>query len=173
MTRGTTNVAGDTEARLAEKSKEEDSVDPSRRLARILADAELLSDEDLLTIQEQHPGEYLGTVLVRDGILLPSYLSGLLVRSLYIPWIAADRCTVLPEVAALLPEGFCRRRQLAPICRTSDFLTVASANPLDTEAIEEAHQITGLNVRACLCSDEELLSLIERTYGAPERDDTA
>jgi len=144
----------------------------SRRLARILADAEVLSNQELLAIQEEHPEEFLGDVLLREGILIESYLQGLLIRTLYVPWIAAECCTVPREVAELLSESFCREHVVVPISRARDFLTVACANPLAEEVIEEVGRITGLRVRTVLCSAEPLKKLIGAAYRGPEEEKT-
>ncbi len=141
----------------------------SRRLARILSDANVLGDDELLVVQKQHPGEYLGDVLIREGILLESYLYGLLIRTLYLPWAAIDRCRVSPDTVSLLTEDFCRERSIMPINRARDFLTIACVNPLDEESIDEVRNITGMNVRVVLCSAEQQATLMKIAFAA--RDD--
>jgi len=148
----------------------------SRRLARILSDANVLGDDELLVVQKQHPGEYLGDVLVREGILLESYLYGLLIRTLYLPWAAIDRCRVPPDTVNLLTEDFCRERRIMPINRARDFLTIACVNPLDEESIDEVRNITGMNVRVVLCSPEQQATLMKIVFAAkdiePEENET-
>ena len=140
----------------------------SRRLARILSDANVLGDDELLVVQKQHPGEYLGDVLVREGILLESYLYGLLIRTLYLPWVAIDRCRVSPDTASLLTEDFCRERGIMPVNRVRDFLTIACVNPLDGESIDEVRNITGMNVRVVLCSAEQQGLLMNIAFAAEQ-----
>jgi hypothetical protein len=148
----------------------------SRRLARILSDANVLGDDELLVVQKQHPGEYLGDVLVREGILLESYLYGLLIRTLYLPWAAIDRCRVSPDTVSLLTEDFCRERRIMPINRARDFLTISCVNPLDEESIDEVRNITGMNVRVVLCSPEQQTTLMRIAFAAkddePEENET-
>ncbi len=145
----------------------------SRRLARILSDANVLGDDELIVAQKQHPGEYLGDVLVREGILLESYLYGLLIRTLYLPWIVADRCQVHRNAIGIVHENFCRERRLLPIHRARDFLTVAMVNPLDEEAIDEVGRITitGLKVRIVLCSPDELETLMKIAFAVDPPED--
>ena len=145
----------------------------SRRLARILSDANILSDDELLAVQKQHPGEYLGDVLVSEGILIESYLYGLLIRSLYVPCISADRCQVHPDTIGLVPESFCRERQLLPVHRARDFLTVVCANPLDEEAVESVRDITGMKVRVALCLPGQLQTLMKIVFAAAEHEAAA
>lgn len=143
----------------------------SRRLARLLADADVLADEELLTLHQRYPDEYLGDVLVREGVLLESYLQGLLVRNLHIPWIAADCCTVSPEVRKLLPEDFCRQYRIMPVARARDFLTLLCVNPLDEPSLDKVTEMTGLTVRLALCSADHLETLFSATYDKPDEDE--
>ena len=140
----------------------------SRRLARLLADADVLADEELLTLHQRYPDEYLGDVLVREGVLLEGYLQGLLVRNLHIPWIAADCCTVSPEVEKLLPESFCRQHRIMPVARARDFLTLLCVNPLDEPSFDKVTEMTGLTVRIALCSADHLETLFSATYDKPD-----
>lgn len=158
---GKTQEGGTGQAPTAEPTP---AVNASRRLARILVDAEVLGDDELLAIQEQHPNEYLGDVLVKEGILLEGYLQGLLIRTLYVPWVAVERCEIAAELRGLLPEAFCREHRLMPVSRARDFLTVACANPLDEEALNRVREVTGLKVRAVLCAWAQLDALIRATY---------
>ncbi|MFO7897803.1 MAG: hypothetical protein R6V58_01955 [Planctomycetota bacterium] len=147
------------------------TADASRRLARILVDSEVLSHEDVSALQGEYPNEYLGDVLVREGVLLQSYLQGLLIRALHIPYVPADSCQVDPEIRALLPESFCKKRRLMPVSRARDFLTVVSANPLDAEALKEVGRVTGLKIRPMLCASDELDALIEAAYHGSESEE--
>jgi len=145
-----------------------DASPASRRLARILSDANVLGDDELLVLQKQHPGEFLGDVLIREGILLESYLHGLLIRTLYLPWITVDRCQVSPDAVELLAESFCRERHIVPVSRARDFMTIACVNPLDEESIEEVRNITGMNVRVLLCSAEQQEALMKIMFARQE-----
>lgn len=155
---GENEVASKAFAELAEAPP------ASRRLARILSDANVLGDDELLAVQRQHPGEYLGEVLIREGILLESYLYGLLIRTLYLPWVAVDRCRVSPDAVSLLTEDFCRERGIMPINRAREFLTIACVNPLDEESIDEVCNITGMNVRVVLCLAEQQALLMKIAF---------
>jgi len=133
----------------------------------------VLGDDELLVLQKQHPGEFLGDVLVREGILLESYLHGLLIRTLYLPWIVVDRCQVSPETIKLLAEDFCRERHIMPVSRVRDFLTVACVNPLDEESVDEVRSITGMNVRVVLCSAEQQETLMKIAFARQEGADAS
>ena len=145
-----------------------DAPPASRRLARLLSDANVLGDDELLVLQKQHSSEFLGDVLIREGILLESYLYGLLIRTLYLPWIAVDRCQVSPDTIELLAEDFCRERRIMPVSRARDFLMIACVNPLDEESIDEVRSITGMNVRVVLCSAEQQETLMKIAFARQE-----
>jgi hypothetical protein len=150
------------------RNKADATLAASRKLMLILSDAGVLEKEDLLPLTEQHPHEFLGDVLIREGVLVEDFLHGLLVRTLHIPWVVADCCTVPADVAALVPEGFCREHRVMPISRTREFLTLAVVNPLDPWVMASVGESTGLAVRPVLCSATQLSALIEATYRKPK-----
>jgi type IV pilus assembly protein PilB len=128
----------------------------SRELVRILADAGVMAEEDLLALVAKYPGEYLGDVLVRHEILLERYVHSILARALRVPCVSIDGYEPEPELLAKLSEGFCRRHRVFPVCRVRRFLSLAVVNPLDTETLQRVEAATGLAVRPVLCSRRQL-----------------
>jgi type IV pilus assembly protein PilB len=142
----------------------------SHQLLLLLTQAGVMEKQELLPLLEQHPDEFLGDVLVREGLLLEDYLQGLLARLLHLPCVMADGCaeSAARRIATLLPESFCREHRVMAVSRTRHFLTLAAANPLDAPAMEEARAITGLEVRLVLCSARPLMKLTDAVYRAPD-----
>jgi hypothetical protein len=145
----------------------------SRCLARLLTDAGILAEADILRVEKQFPNEYLGDVLVREKVLLPDYLSSLLIRELRIPWFDAANYMVSPEVAALLPEAFCRRHRVMPVSEVKNFLTIVCVNPLDEPLFNDIQGRTGLNVRPVLSTSEQVEQLIDLVFAKPEAEGEA
>ncbi len=156
--------------RTTESCRPANATRASRRLARLLVDSGILTEENIAEVQAEHPGEYLGDVLVREGVLLQDYLNGLLIRILRIPYLPADCCNIEPEVRGLLSESFCRQHRLMPVSKARDFLTVVCANPLDEEALADIEQNTGLKARRLLCTPEQMEGLIEKAYSGTQEE---
>lgn len=136
----------------------------SYKLLSLITDAGLLPDVDLLAVQESSPDEFLGDVLLRENMIRETDLQLLVTTALRVARIPAARIEVPPELAALLPESFCREHRLAPVSRARDFLTIAMVNPLIEGTVEEVEKVTGLQVRRVLCSSDDLDRLIQRAY---------
>jgi type II secretion system (T2SS) protein E len=141
---------------------------PSEELIRLLCDAGVLGEAELTALHHAEPDEFLGDVLIREGHLNESVLRDVLIRSLRIPWVPADRIRVPAEVRSLLTENFCRDHHLAPVARVAQLLTVVMPNPLDRDAIAAVTEATGLDVRVVQCSRDALPLLILSIYTADE-----
>lgn len=152
----------------APRGRETPAAASSRELMRLLEDAGVLERDEARPLIERYPDEFLGDVLVREGMLTEDYLRGLLVRALHIPWLAAQGCSVAPDVAALLPETACRERRVMPLSRAKGFVTLATTNPLDPHLAEWVHEETGLEARLVLCSVAGLDALLDAAFH-PER----
>jgi len=162
--RGSTHAAPGT----APRGREPPAAASSRELMSLLEDAGVLDRDEARPLTERFPGEFLGDVLVREGMLTEDYLQGLLVRALHIPWLAVQGCSVAPDVAALLPETACRERQVMPLSRAKGFVTLATTNPLDPHLAEWVREETGLEARLVLCSAAGLQALLDAAF-QPER----
>lgn len=145
-----------------------DATASSRRLARILSDADAMSDEEILALQRKFPGQPLAEVLVREGALSQDYLRGLLLRTLRMPWIDPEVYKVGKHLLDLLPESFCRKHRLLPVGWVREFLTVACVDPLDEETLAEVHYATSLQIRLVMCSEEQIQALIDRAFATEE-----
>ena len=74
------------------------------------------------------------------------------------------------DVTALVPKDFAREHEVLPLDRMGSLLTVAMVCPLDKATIRALEVLTGLRVKAVLCSPEDLRKGIARHYGRDERD---
>ena len=165
--RPTAPGTGETEENTTPQPGGDDPVArASYRLFSLLTEGGYLPDVDLLAVRDEAPGRFLGDLLVERGLMQEAELQAALVRVLHIPWVPADRIHLPEDLVALLPEAFCQEHRLMPIARAKDFLTVAMVNPLDAGAAEQVHQLSGLRVKAVLCSQEDLDLLIRRAFSA-------
>ena len=86
-----------------------------------------------------------------------------------VPSIDLTHYEIPPELLSLIPREFARRNVVLPIDKMGKLLTVGMACPLDTAAIAETEQITGLKVKAMLCAFDDINAMIKRCYpGDPQ-----
>lgn len=145
-----------------------------KRLGEILVEEGKASPQDVqraLDMQARVGGR-VGRLLVAMGIVAEEVLVAALSRQLRIPKVSLRGRTAGPGLVALIPAEVARRRTILPVAlsRAGDhpILYVATADPTDKAAIEEAAQVSGLEVIPLLAPYDELCAALERSYGGSE-----
>ncbi|MBI1893956.1 MAG: type II secretion system ATPase GspE [Candidatus Rokubacteria bacterium] len=72
-----------------------------------------------------------------------------------------------PAIANTLSVRFLREHRIFPYQFQDGTLTVAMADPTDSESIEGLRVALGLRIRVCLAREAEILQAIERAYSNP------
>jgi len=141
-----------------------------RRLGELLIEKRLLQADELekaLALQRERP-EKLGRVLMDLGFVSGKDVLAALSEQLDVPLITARE---FPQIAAEV-EGislrFMRQFRFLPIRVEDRTVTLAMADPLDSETIASVRLFTKKRVRALLSSEQDVLAGIERYYPEPE-----
>jgi type IV pilus assembly protein PilB len=137
----------------------------------------------------------IGELLVRAGLLDPAALSrareaqqkqptslvkalgalGLadedsictaIAEALHLERLSENKPEILPDVLALLPGDFCRKRMVLPLTLQGKTLRVAFANPMDYVTIQDVEFRSGKRVSAVVASESLILSLLDQCYAA-------
>lgn len=109
-------------------------------------------------------GMQLGSYLLHRGLLTRDQLGMALSEQFEVPFQSIDQDSVYPQLAKLLPESFCRTRQLVPVCVEGAKLTLGMVWPGDVEAISETELMTGYEVEAVICLENEVSDLINDVF---------
>jgi general secretion pathway protein E len=143
-----------------------------KRLGELLIEKRLLQPDELekaLALQREGP-EKLGRVLADLGFVSGKDVLAALSEQLEVPLITARE---FPAVAAEV-EGislrFMRQFRFLPIGIDDRIVTLAMADPLDSETIASVRLFTKKRVRALLASEQDVLAGIERYYPEPEEE---
>lgn len=146
---------------------------PLLKLKRALL-GELLIEEGVITSQqlemalnEQSRGENrrrLGEILVSMRAISEARLLEALSRQLDTPVVDLNQEPPDPEVLKMVPSEFAIRHLLIPIRRNDNTLVVAMADPLDIQAIDDLHMLTGLDIAPMLASAAEIRRVCEQSY---------
>jgi general secretion pathway protein E len=143
-----------------------------RRLGELLIEKRLLQPDELekaLALQRERP-EKLGRVLADLGFVSARDVLATLSEQLEIPVIASrDFPAVAPEVEGISLR-IMRQFRFLPIGIEDSTVTLAMADPLDTETIASIRLFTKKRVRALFCSEQDVLAAIERYYPDTEAD---
>ncbi|MGB4412153.1 MAG: ATPase, T2SS/T4P/T4SS family, partial [Atribacterales bacterium] len=123
--------------------------------------------EEALKIQKE-TGERLGVILEKMGSVKTKEVYQALAEQLGALFIELDNYLIDPQVVSLLPEKFCRERQVIPVGEENGALILVMANPTDVVTIDRARLMTGREIKAAIAPSEEIERIINTYFGAKE-----
>lgn len=141
-----------------------------KRIGQHLVNKGVVSQKQLdEAIREQETsGEFIGTILVNKGYATEEAVAKGLSEELGYAYMDLSKYSIEPEAIKLIPEDICSKYLAIPIYQSGSNLTVAMANPLDNDAIEEIRKVSGLQVRPVFSPISKIRDRIEQEYGRKE-----
>lgn len=104
----------------------------------------------------------LGYLLIKMGIITEEQLLDVLAEQLEIHKIDVDK-EFMQEVKGLLPRYLCRQYSVLPLrTEKNNVISLAMADPLDDEAINNIENYTGMVVRPSLVGHKDIAKAIKR-----------
>ena len=137
-------------------------------LGQILLEKEELTQgqlDEALTLQQQST-ERLGQLLSRLGHVDAQTVREALISQAGLEYLDIDNCEIHPDAVAALPAEVAFHHKVLPISRHNRSLSVAMADPFDSEALELLRVLTGLRIQRYYCPEAELLEASRRVYGS-------
>ncbi len=124
----------------------------------ILVELGMINEEQLAAaLNEQHENkEKIGWILVRKGYVTEQQMLEAVALVLGIQLIEIGKMNLDTEVLKLLPQRLIRLYNILPVFRRKNRLTLAMADPLNQQAIDDVRMATGLDVTPVLASEKEL-----------------
>ena len=80
------------------------------------------------------------------------------------PYLPLSNYEIAPEVVAAVPLDICKKYCLVPIDKIGRSLTLAMANPLNVQALEEVERVTSCAVQAFVSTATDIKNGIKRYY---------
>ncbi len=80
------------------------------------------------------------------------------------PYLPLSNYEIAPEVVSAIPANVCRQYCLIPIDKIGKSLTLAMANPLNVQALEDVELISGCVVQAFVSTATDIKNAIKRYY---------
>ena len=138
-----------------------------KRLGERLIEAGLLSQAQLdLALREQkRRGGLLGQILVKLGLVPPEVVSDYLAHEAEAQLVNLSRTIIDKSVLELVPFEVSKRFRAVPLALLDRSLTVALADPLNVQAIDTLHNITGLSIDVVAAPERDILNCLARHYG--------
>lgn len=142
-----------------------------RKLGQILVDLGYLNEDqlwDVLEEQKQSPGEVIGQVAIRMGLVTEAQVTEALAEQWGMTVINLDETNIPPKVLDLVPETMAGVYKIMPVSLKDNVLTVAMADPQNVGALDDLRNFLGYDVRGAVSTPQQVEAAIERHYSAQE-----
>jgi type IV pilus assembly protein PilB len=116
-----------------------------------------------LEVQEKN-GTSLSTAVTTLGLADEQTIVEAIAKSMRLEVLPPELPVVFPEVAALLPADFCRKRTVVPLSLQGKILRLVLADPMDYATIQDAEFRSGKRVLAVVGSYTQIQSMIHENY---------
>lgn len=128
--------------------------------------------------QEQHErahserksnGGFIGQILIDFGFVTQDAIVSFLVKECKIPHLSLLDYEIGVELFQIVPEEMCRQYSLMPIDKLGKILTVAMADPLDTDALLAIQKFCpDLRIKTILCNWQHFKTVADRVFEKKE-----
>lgn len=137
-------------------------------LQKILVAEKVVSATDMHeALREQgETRESLLDVLIRLGKCDEKLLVQVLSREFGFTSVNPSIFVIEPQILALIPKKLAERYTVLPITLFEKTLTVAFANPMNFQAIDELHAVTKLRIKPAVAQSKVLKKYIQKYYSA-------
>ncbi len=138
----------------------------NKQLGEILVERGVFSRaklEEVLAFQKGK-GILFGEALIQLKLATEEDVVQALTCQYGFPYLPLANYEIAPEVVATVPINICRQYCLVPIDKIGRSLTLAMANPLNVQALEDVEKVTDCSVQAFVSTATEINSAINRYY---------
>ena len=142
-----------------------------RRLGQILVDLGYLNEDqlwDVLEEQKQSPGEVIGQVAIRMGLVTDAQVTEALAEQWGMPVVNLEETNIPPKVLELVPETMSSIYKIMPISLKDNVLTVAMADPQNMAALDDLRNFLGYDVRGAVSTLQAVEAAIARHYASQD-----
>lgn len=142
---------------------------PANRIGDLLKEMGLVTPEGLARAEakQRESGHGLCRSLAELGLASEEALLQAVAERLGLEMVSLPDPPPNPAINNTLSMRFLLEHRAFPLRLDEGALTVAMADPTDTEAIEGLQVALGCDVRVCLAREEEILKAIEHAYQNP------
>jgi len=140
----------------------------TKRLEKILIDANILTREKLAQILEEQKGSGLDLskfLTTQSGIINESELADVISREGKVKRYDAEKFPLQMNLIDLVPIEIAQKYHLAPIQKKGRLLIVATIDPLNIESLDLLEESTDCEVEPLVCTEQEFMQLITTIYG--------
>lgn len=136
-------------------------------LGEILVERGIITQEQLkeAIAESKKTNKKIGDILVQHGWVREEDVVSVLSEQLGFAFIDVLTYQFDPKAVALVPKNMVLRLSAIPVYKIANTLTVAMANPLDIDAIDEIEKASGLNINPVFATASGIKEAARKYYG--------
>jgi hypothetical protein len=137
-----------------------------KQLGELLVDAGIITRDQLhrgLEVQKDKGG-LIGQVLVDLGYVSEEAIAQAITAQYGFPYLPLENYEIDPEIVKIVPENVAVQYCLIPVDKIGNNLTIAMANPLNNQAVEDIALLSGLYVQIFVSTASDIKKAIEKYY---------
>jgi len=138
----------------------------SKRLGEILIKNGVLTEEHLKNALEiqKNEGGLIGEVIVKLGFAKEEEIAHCLSLQFGFPYLPLENYEVSKEIVNLVPKSVAAHYCLVTLDKIGATLTIAIANPLNVQAIEDLEDLTHCDIQIFVSTPSDIRKAIEKFY---------
>ncbi len=135
-----------------------------KTLGQILVERGVISNSQLQKViaRQRQQGGLIGEIIVDLGFATEEDIAHCLSLQFGYPYLPLENYEVSQEIAALVSKKVCSHYCLIPIDKVENSLTVAMANPLNIQAIEDLEDSTGCDIQIFVSTLSDIRAAIKK-----------
>jgi general secretion pathway protein E len=144
------------------------SLKSTELIGQVFLQRGLIDDEELRTALnlQAESREKLGKMLVDLGYVSERDCLSVVSEHIQTPAIMAADYPKVPVLDSSLSFRFMKQCKFVPVALEGDMLALAMTDPLDSATLDSVRQATGIQTRALLGAESEIMDALERFYGS-------
>lgn len=143
----------------------------SKQLGELLLERGILKKDQLekaIKIQKEKGG-LLGNILVALGYATEEEIAQALTVQYGFPYLPLSSYEIDRDLVGIVPENVARQYCLISIDKIGDTLTIAMANPINLQAVEDIELMTGCRVQTFVSTMTDINNAINKYYKKKEK----
>jgi len=113
---------------------------------------------------QKRSGGLIGEIIVDLGFAREEDIAHCLSLQFGYPFLPLENYEISDEVVKLVPKNVCNHYCLVPIDKIGSALTVAMANPLNVQAIEDLEDVTNCDIQIFVSTPSDVRAVVEKFY---------
>ncbi|MEK6733116.1 MAG: hypothetical protein AABY55_05760 [Candidatus Omnitrophota bacterium] len=137
-----------------------------KQLGELLVERGLIKTDQLqhaLEVQKDKGG-LIGQVMVDLGYVNEEAIAQAITAQYGFPYLPMENYEIDTEVIKVIPENVAAQYCLIPVDRIGNNLTIAMANPMNNQAVEDIALMSGLYVQLFVSTASDIKKAIEKYY---------